>query len=62
MTHSHSKITEFVEFEDRLENSIQRDLTRLDYVRMRFTTEKLEQSLLSLELQELEFIREKSTI
>ncbi|KAG8902854.1 hypothetical protein FRB99_004016 [Tulasnella sp. 403] len=55
----YSQITEFVEFEDRLDNSLQRDLTRLEYVRMKFTTEKLEPEALILELQELEFVLEK---
>ncbi|KIO20263.1 hypothetical protein M407DRAFT_30110 [Tulasnella calospora MUT 4182] len=55
----YSQITEFVEFEDRLDNSLQRDLTRLEYVRMKFTTEKLEPEALLLELQELEFVLEK---
>ncbi|KAG8985282.1 hypothetical protein FRB90_004840, partial [Tulasnella sp. 427] len=55
----YSQITEFVEFEDRLDNSLQRDLTRLEYVRMKFATEKLEPEALLLELQELEFVLDK---
>lgn len=57
---THDKITEFVEFEDRLDNSLQRDLTRIEYVRMKFITEKLETESLLQELQELEFVVEKS--
>ncbi|KAG9012058.1 hypothetical protein FRB93_002201 [Tulasnella sp. JGI-2019a] len=55
----YSQITEFVEFEDRLDNSLQRDLTRIEYVRMKFITEKLETESLLQELQELEFVVEK---
>ncbi|KAG8881321.1 hypothetical protein FRB97_009663 [Tulasnella sp. 331] len=58
----YSQITEFVEFEDRLDNSLQRDLTRIEYVRMKFITEKLETESLFQELQELEFVVEKSSL
>ncbi|KAG8964769.1 hypothetical protein FRC03_001380 [Tulasnella sp. 419] len=55
----YSQITEFVEFEDRLDNSLQRDLTRLEYVRMKAATEKIENDGLLAELHELEFVFEK---
>lgn len=50
------QIPEFIEFEDRLENSLQRDIVKLEHVRMRLTHEPLSTDLIDMELIELKFI------
>ncbi|KAI6036277.1 N-acetyltransferase B complex non catalytic subunit-domain-containing protein [Pisolithus microcarpus] len=49
-------IPEFIEFEDRLENSLQRDVVKMEHVRMRLTHEQLHTDIIDMELIELKFI------
>jgi len=50
------QIPEFIEFEDRLENSLQRDLAKMEHVRMRVFHESANTDLTDMELIELKFI------
>ena len=56
------KIPEFIEFEDRLENSLQRDVVKLEHVRMRLTHEQLHTDIIDMELIELKFIFDRRTL
>jgi N-terminal acetyltransferase B complex non-catalytic subunit len=47
---------EFISLEDQLENSLQRDLTKLEHVRMRLSHEPITPDLVDLELIELKLI------
>ena len=51
-----SKIPDFVTLEDRLDNSLQRDLMKMEHVRMRIAHEPVTSDLVDMELIELEFI------
>ena len=51
-----SQLPEFILFEERLDNSLQRDLTKIEHVRMRITHEPLISDLVDMELIELKFI------
>lgn len=51
-----SQIPELIEFEDRLENSLQRDLAKMEHVRMRVFHEPVNTDLTDMELIELKFI------
>jgi hypothetical protein len=50
------QIPELIEFEDRLENSLQRDLAKMEHVRMRVFHEPVSTDLTDMELIELKFI------
>lgn len=50
------QIPELIEFEDRLENSLQRDLAKMEHVRMRIFHEPVNTDLTDMELIELKFI------
>lgn len=50
------QIPELIEFEDRLENSLQRDLAKMEHVRMRVFHEPMSTDLTDMELIELKFI------
>jgi N-terminal acetyltransferase B complex non-catalytic subunit len=52
----YSQIPEFVSFDDRLENSLQRDVVKLEHVRMRMTHEPINSDLIDMELIELKFV------
>ncbi|KAF5377028.1 hypothetical protein D9757_007708 [Collybiopsis confluens] len=52
----YSQIPEFIKFEDWLENSLQRDITKLEYLRMRVAHEAISSEIIDLELIELKFI------
>ncbi|TCD64660.1 hypothetical protein EIP91_003821 [Steccherinum ochraceum] len=52
----YSQVSEFIEFEDRLDNSLQRDLMKLEHVRMRMAHEPVNADLVDMELIELKFI------
>ncbi|KAF7778669.1 hypothetical protein Agabi119p4_3014 [Agaricus bisporus var. burnettii] len=52
----YSQIPEFVTFEDRLENSLQRDLIKIEHLRMRLAHENIISDIVDLELIELKFI------
>ena len=50
------QIPEFITFEDRLDNSLQRDIVKLEHLRMRVTHETITSDLIDMELIELKFI------
>ncbi|KAI6160023.1 N-acetyltransferase B complex non catalytic subunit-domain-containing protein [Pisolithus thermaeus] len=52
----YTQIPEFIEFKDRLENSLQRDVVKMEHVRMRLTHEQLHTDIIDMELIELKFI------
>ncbi|KAI0670373.1 actin cytoskeleton organization protein [Trametes maxima] len=52
----YSQIPDFIVFEDRLDNSLQRDLTKMEHVRMRVAHEPINSELVDMELIELKFI------
>ncbi|KAJ3875923.1 actin cytoskeleton organization protein [Lentinula edodes] len=52
----YSQIPQFILFEDWLENSLQRDITKLEYLRMRITHEVISSDIIDLELIELKFV------
>ncbi|KAH7889369.1 N-acetyltransferase B complex non catalytic subunit-domain-containing protein [Phlebopus sp. FC_14] len=52
----YTQIPDFIEFEDRLENSLQRDVVKLEHVRMRLTHEQVSSDIIDMELIELKFI------
>ncbi|KAI0082628.1 actin cytoskeleton organization protein [Panus rudis PR-1116 ss-1] len=55
-TEKYSQIADFIVFEDRLDNSLQRDLMKIEHVRMRVANEQLNADLVDMELIELKFI------
>ena len=55
------KIHDFIIFEDRLENSLQRDLIKMEHVRMRIAHEAINSDLVDMELIELKFIFDRRT-
>ncbi|CCM04607.1 uncharacterized protein FIBRA_06789 [Fibroporia radiculosa] len=55
-TEKYTQIPEFIAFEERLDNSLQRDLTKVEHVRMRIVHEALVSDLIDMELIELKFI------
>ncbi|KIP09553.1 hypothetical protein PHLGIDRAFT_102803 [Phlebiopsis gigantea 11061_1 CR5-6] len=52
----YSQIPDFVYLEDRLDNSLQRDLMKMEHVRMRLAHEAINSDLVDMELIELKFI------
>lgn len=56
----YTQVPEFVVFEDRLDNSLQRDLTKMEHVRMRVFHEPISSDLVDMELIELKFIFDRS--
>ncbi|KAI0065400.1 TPR-like protein [Artomyces pyxidatus] len=55
----YSQIPDFIAFEDRLDNSLERDLVKMEHVRMRITHETINSDLIDMELIELKFIFER---
>ncbi|TFY72671.1 hypothetical protein EVG20_g343 [Dentipellis fragilis] len=55
-TERYSQIPDFITFEDRLDNSLQRDLVKIEHVRMRLSHEVINSELADMELIELKFI------
>lgn len=53
------QIPEFVQFEDRVENSLARDVLKVEYVRMRLTHESLVADFLDSELLEMKFVLDR---
>lgn len=51
-----NQIPEFIEFEDRLDNSLQRDIAKMEHVRMRIVHDTINSELTDMELIELKFI------
>ncbi|KAL0581537.1 mitochondrial distribution and morphology [Marasmius crinis-equi] len=52
----YSQIPEFIKFEDRLDNSLQRDVIKMEHLRMRLAHELVSSDLIDMELIELKFI------
>ncbi|OBZ75813.1 N-alpha-acetyltransferase 25, NatB auxiliary subunit [Grifola frondosa] len=52
----YTQIPDFIAFEDRLDNSLQRDLIKMEHVRMRAAHEPINNDLIDMELIELKFI------
>jgi len=50
------QIHELVVFEERLDNSLQRDLVKVEHVRLRISHEQTSSELVDMELIELKFI------
>ena len=50
------QIHELVVFEERLDNSLQRDLVKIEHVRLRISHESISSELVDMELIELKFI------
>lgn len=50
------QIPDFVDFEDKLDNSLARDTVKVEHVRMRIAHEQITTDLIDLELVELKFI------
>ena len=50
------QIPEFIAFEDQLENSFQRDVVKMEHLRMRITHEPISSDVIDMELIELKFI------
>lgn len=55
------QIPEFIIFEDRLENSLQRDIVKIEHLRMRLTHEAISSDIIDMELIELKFIFDRRT-
>ncbi|KAI0256800.1 actin cytoskeleton organization protein [Lactifluus subvellereus] len=55
-TEKYSQIPELVVFEERLDNSLQRDLVKIEHVRLRISHEPISPQLIDMELVELKFI------
>lgn len=51
-----TQIPEFISFDDRLENSLQRDLIKMEHLRMRLAHEVINSDIIDMELIELKFI------
>ena len=56
------KIPDFIIFEDRLDNSLQRDLIKMEHVRMRIAHEQVDSELVDMELIELKLIFDRCTL
>ncbi|KAJ6596969.1 actin cytoskeleton organization protein [Mycena vulgaris] len=52
----YSQIPEFIIFEDRLDNSLQRDIVKIEHLRMRLAHEAISSDIIDMELIELKFI------
>ncbi|KAJ8078904.1 mitochondrial distribution and morphology [Marasmius tenuissimus] len=55
-TEKYSQIPEFISFEDRLDNSLQRDIIKMEHLRMRLAHELVSSDMIDMELIELKFI------
>ncbi|KAG5647223.1 hypothetical protein DXG03_000758 [Asterophora parasitica] len=56
----YSQIPEFVIFEDRLDSSLQRDIVKMEHLRMRLTHEPITSDIIDMELIELKFIFDRN--
>lgn len=52
----YSQIPEFINFEERLENSLQRDLVKMEHIKMRLQHENIGPEVIDMELIELKFV------
>ncbi|PCH37977.1 hypothetical protein WOLCODRAFT_135971 [Wolfiporia cocos MD-104 SS10] len=58
----YTQIPEFILLEERLDNSLQRDLTKVEHVRMRILHEPISSDLIDMELIELKFIFDRFSL
>ncbi|RDB21137.1 N-alpha-acetyltransferase 25, NatB auxiliary subunit [Hypsizygus marmoreus] len=56
----YSQIPEFIAFEDRLDNSLQRDIVKVEHLRMRIAHEPITSDIIDMELIELKFIFDRT--
>ncbi|KAG5635534.1 hypothetical protein H0H81_010946 [Sphagnurus paluster] len=56
----YSQIPEFVTFEERLDNSLQRDIVKMEHLRMRLSHEPISCDVIDMELIELKFIFDRN--
>ncbi|KAJ3517170.1 hypothetical protein NLJ89_g669 [Agrocybe chaxingu] len=56
----YSQIPEFLVFEDWLDNSLQRDIVKMEHLRMRLTHEQIVSDVIDMELIELKFIFDRT--
>ncbi|KAF8892524.1 actin cytoskeleton organization protein [Infundibulicybe gibba] len=56
----YSQIPEFIAFEDRLDNSLQRDIVKMEHLRMRLAHETITSDVIDMELIELKFIFDRT--
>ncbi|KAG6898362.1 hypothetical protein C0992_009037 [Termitomyces sp. T32_za158] len=56
----YSQIPEFIVFEERLDNSLQRDIVKMEHLRMRLTHEQITSDVIDMELIELKFIFDRT--
>ncbi|CAA7271640.1 unnamed protein product [Cyclocybe aegerita] len=56
----YSQIPEFLTFEDWLDNSLQRDIVKMEHLRMRLTHEQIVSDVIDMELIELKFIFDRT--
>ncbi|KAI0748133.1 N-acetyltransferase B complex non catalytic subunit-domain-containing protein [Daedaleopsis nitida] len=56
MNEKYTQVPDFILFEDCLDNSLQRDLIKMEHVRMRIAHEPINSDLVDMELIELKFI------
>ncbi|GLB34889.1 putative N-acetyltransferase B complex (NatB) non catalytic subunit [Lyophyllum shimeji] len=56
----YSQIPEFIVFEDRLDNSLQRDIVKMEHLRMRISHEPINSDIIDMELIELKFIFDRT--
>ncbi|KAG6874208.1 hypothetical protein C0995_003754 [Termitomyces sp. Mi166 len=54
------EIPEFIIFEERLDNSLQRDIVKMEHLRMRLTHEQITSDVIDMELIELKFIFDRT--
>ena len=56
------QIPDIIELEDRLDNSLERDLVKMEHVRMRVTHEAINADLVDMEFIELKFIFDRRMV
>lgn len=56
MQEKYTQIPHIISFEERLENSLQRDMLKIEHLRMRLTHETITSDIVDMELIELKFI------
>ncbi|KAF8350644.1 actin cytoskeleton organization protein [Amanita rubescens] len=59
-TEKYSQIPEFITFEERLDNSLQRDIIKMEHLRMRLTHEPISSDVVDMELIELKFVFDRT--
>jgi len=51
-----TQVADFISFEDRLDNSLQRDIIKIEHLKMRLAHEPINTDIVDMELIELKFI------